>query len=467
MSVSGLNRIEKRAAFSLASVFGVRMLGLFMILPVFAIYGEQLAGYSPLWLGVAIGAYGLTQALLQIPMGILSDKYGRKPVILGGLAVFLLGSVIAALSTSIYGVVIGRAIQGMGAIASAILALAADLSREEQRPKVMATIGMFIGLSFTVAMILGPIVADAFGLSGLFWFTGFLTIIAMLLIQFMVPYSVSKAPKGDSVALPTQIAKLIKNPQLSRLNWGVFILHMSLTACFVTLPKQFVASGLALEEHWQLYLPTLLGSFFLMVPFMIFAMKKQQEKPMFSGAVALLSLALILLWLLPTGLWSLVLSVVLFFTAFNYLEATMPSILSRLAPAGVKGSAMGIYSSSQFLGAFTGGIIGGFVASIYGEQTIFLVMALMSLVWLVLSFGMQKLKKSKNFSFSTNINTLQRIEEISEVLINMPGIIEATLVQEEAKSGIQEKNHAIAYLKVDEKIVDLLAVKALLLQESN
>jgi MFS family permease len=467
MSVSGLNRIEKRAAFSLASVFGVRMLGLFMILPVFAIYGEQLAGYSPLWLGIAIGAYGLTQALLQIPMGILSDKYGRKPVILGGLAVFLLGSVIAALSTSIYGVVIGRSIQGMGAIASAILALAADLSREEQRPKVMATIGMFIGLSFTVAMILGPIVADAFGLSGLFWFTGFLTIIAMLLIQFMVPYSVSKAPKGDSIALPKQIAKLIKNPQLSRLNWGVFILHMSLTACFVTLPKQFVASGLALEDHWQLYLPTLLGSFFLMVPFMIFAMKKQQEKPMFSGAVALLSLALILLWLLPTGLWSLVLSVVLFFTAFNYLEATMPSILSRLAPAGVKGSAMGIYSSSQFLGAFTGGIIGGFVASIYGEQTIFLVMALMSLVWLVLSFGMQKLKKSKNFSFSTNINTLQRIEEISEVLINMPGIIEATLVQEEAKSGIQEKNHAIAYLKVDEKIVDLLAVKALLLQESN
>jgi MFS family permease len=242
---------------------------------------------------------------------------------------------------------------------------------------------------------------------------------------------------------------------------------MSLTACFVTLPKQFVASGLALENHWQLYLPTLLGSFFLMVPFMIFAMKKQQEKPMFSGAVALLTLALFLLWLLPTGLWSLVLSVVLFFTAFNYLEATMPSILSRLAPAGVKGSAMGIYSSSQFLGAFAGGIIGGFVASIYGEQSIFLVMALMSLIWLALTFGMQKLKKSKNFSFSTNINTSARIEEISELLINMPGIIEATLVQEEAKSDVKEKNHAIAYLKVDEKIVDLLAVKALLHQETN
>ena len=462
MSVSGLNRIEKKAAFSLASVFGVRMLGLFMILPVFAIYGEQLAGYSPLWLGLAIGAYGLTQALLQIPMGILSDKYGRKPVILAGLVVFLIGSIVAALSTSIYGVVIGRAIQGMGAIASAILALAADLSREEQRPKVMATIGMFIGLSFTVAMILGPIVADAFGLSGLFWFTGFLTIIAMFMIQFMVPYSVSKAPRGDSVALPEQIAKLIRHPQLFRLNLGVFILHMALTACFVTLPKQFVASGLALEDHWQIYLPTLLGSFFLMVPFMIIAMKKQQEKPMFTGAVALLTSALFLLWFLPSGFWSLILSVVLFFTAFNYLEATMPSILSRLAPAGVKGSVMGIYSSSQFLGAFVGGIIGGLVASGYGEQSIFLVMALVSLVWFVLSFGMQKLKKSKSFSFITNIHSEERAEEVSELLVNMPGIIEATLVHDETGTSDLEKSHAVAYLKVDEKLVDLLAVKALL-----
>lgn len=462
MSVSGLNRIEKKAAFSLASVFGVRMLGLFMILPVFAIYGEQLAGYSPLWLGIAIGAYGLTQALLQIPMGILSDKYGRKPVILAGLVVFLIGSIVAALSTSIYGVVLGRAIQGMGAIASAVLALAADLSREEQRPKVMATIGMFIGLSFTFAMILGPIVADAFGLSGLFWFTGFLTVLAMLMIQFMVPYSVSKAPRGDSVALPEQIAKLIRHPQLSRLNWGVFILHMALTACFVTLPKQFVESGLALENHWKIYLPTLLGSFFLMVPFMIIAMKKQQEKPMFSGAVTLLSLALFLLWLLPTGFWSLIFSVVLFFTAFNYLEATMPSILSRLAPAGVKGSVMGIYSSSQFLGAFAGGLIGGFVASRYGEQRIFLVMAIVSLFWLILSFGMQKLKKSKNFSFTTSINCEEKAEEIAELLINMPGVIEATLVHDDVGNNEQEKPNAVAYLKVDDKVVDLLAVKALL-----
>jgi len=467
MSVSGLNRIEKKAAFSLASVFGVRMLGLFMILPVFAIYGEELAGYSPLWLGLAIGAYGLTQALLQIPMGILSDKYGRKPVILAGLVVFLIGSIVAALSTTIYGVVVGRAIQGMGAIASAVLALAADLTREEQRPKVMATIGMFIGLSFTLAMILGPIVADAFGLSGLFWFTGFTTILAMLMIQFMVPYSVNKAPRGDSVALPEQLSKLIRHPQLSRLNWGVFILHMALTACFVTLPKQFVASGLALESHWQVYLPTLFGSFILMVPFMIFAMKKQQEKPMFSAAIALLSLALFLLWLLPLGFWSLVVSVVLFFTAFNYLEATMPSLLSRIAPAGVKGSVMGIYSTNQFLGAFVGGVVGGLIASRFGENSIFLVMFIASLIWLILSFSMQSLKKSKNFSFATPINCEEKASEVVELLINMPGVIEATLVNDNSGISIPTKGAMVAYLKVDEKVVDLPAIKALLQQEGN
>ncbi|WP_025563766.1 MFS transporter [Psychromonas sp. SP041] len=454
MRASGLNSIEKKAAFSLAAVFGLRMLGLFMILPVFAIYGEQLAGYSPMWIGLAIGAYGLTQAMLQIPMGILSDKYGRKPIILIGLLIFLLGSVVAAMSDTIYGVVFGRALQGTGAIASAILALAADLSREEQRPKVMATIGMFIGLSFTIAMVMGPIVAKAFGLSGLFWFIAVLTILAMLLIQFMVPHSVNKAPRGDSVALPAQLKKLVRHPQLSRLNFGVFTLHMAMTACFITLPKQFVASGLMLEDHWQLYLPTLIGSFFFMVPFMIYAIKKQKEKQMLSASVLLLTLALFLLWYLPMSFASLVVLVIMFFTAFNYLEATMPSILSRIAPAGVKGSVMGIYSSSQFLGAFTGGVLGGLIASRFGEQTIFLVMAVISAIWLLVTLGMKPLKKSKNFSFAINVENEKQAGEVAEQLINMPGVIEATIVFTEA----------IAYLKIDEKIVNIAEIKALLNQ---
>jgi len=452
MSDTGLNSIEKKAAFSLAAVFGLRMLGLFMILPVFAIYGEELIGFSPIWIGLAIGAYGLTQALLQIPMGILSDRFGRKPIILAGLVVFLFGSIVAALSETIYGVVAGRALQGMGAIASAVLALAADLSREEQRPKVMATIGMFIGLSFTLAMILGPIVAQSFGLSGLFWVTAILTVAAMFMIQFMVPYSVNKAPRGDNIALPDQIGKLISHPQLFRLNIGVFILHMALTACFVTLPKQFVSAGLALENHWQLYLPTLLGSFFLMVPFMIFAIKKQKEKQMFSSAVLLFSFTLLLLWYLPQTLMSLVISIVLFFTAFNYLEATMPSILSRIAPAGVKGSVMGVYSSSQFMGAFVGGLVGGAIATHFGEQMIFLVMACSSLLWFIAATGMKPLKKSKSYSFKTTIECEEQAEQVANELINLPGVIEATLVHTES----------VAYLKIDDKIADFKQIKLLL-----
>jgi MFS family permease len=452
MSTTGLNALEKKAAFSLATVFGLRMLGLFMILPVFAIYGVDLIGYSPIWIGLAIGAYGLTQALLQIPMGILSDKFGRKPVILAGLVVFLLGSIIAATSDTIYGVVLGRAIQGMGAIASAILALAADLSREEQRPKVMATIGMFIGLSFTVALVAGPIVAEYTGLNGLFWFIAILTVFAILLIQFMVPNSVNKSPRGDNVALPSQIRTLISHPQLFRLNWGVFTLHMALTACFVVLPRQFVSSGLPLEQHWKLYLPTLLGSFFLMVPFMIMAIKKQKEKQVFAGAICLLTVALTCLWILPNNLPTLITVMVMFFTAFNYLEATMPSLLSRIAPAGVKGSAMGIYSSSQFFGAFLGGLLGGTIESLFNEHSVFLVMAIIALSWFVLALGMQPLQKSTSFSFSMNINDDAHINIVADTLINMPGVIEATLVPSEA----------VAYLKLDDKQADLDKIKALL-----
>jgi predicted MFS family arabinose efflux permease len=316
----------------------------------------------------------------------------------------------------------------------------------------MATIGMFIGVSFTVAMVVGPIVAEAFGLSGLFWFTAVLTVLAMVMIQFMVPNSVHRAPRGDNVALPAQLSKLIKHPQLTRLNWGVFILHMALTACFITLPKQFVDNGLALEQHWQLYLPVLLGSFFIMVPFMIIAIKKQREKLMFTFAVTLLTLSLLLMWALPSSFWSLVLSVGLFFTAFNYLEATMPSILSRIAPAGVKGSVMGIYSSSQFLGAFTGGLIGGILASNFGEKSIFLVMALFSLFWVLAAATMKPLKKSKSYSIATNINTEEQANDIAEQLISMPGVLEATLMHSEA----------VAYMKVDEKLVDLQKIRGLL-----
>jgi predicted MFS family arabinose efflux permease len=452
MGVTGLNSIEKKAAFSLASVFGLRMLGLFMILPVFAIYGTHLEGYSPIWLGLAIGAYGLTQALLQIPMGLLSDKFGRKPVILFGLLIFMLGSIVAATSTTIYGVILGRALQGMGAIASAILALAADLTREEQRPKVMATIGMFIGVSFMVAMVLGPIIADFSGLSGLFWFIVILTVFAMVMIQFMVPDSVHKAPRGDNVALPAKLLSLVGNEQLARLNFGVFALHMAMTACFVVIPSLLVEIGFPLAQHWQLYLPVLLGSFFFMLPFMIIAMKKKIEKQMFAAAVLLLVVSLFLLWFVGKDLWLIAIVMFAFFVSFNYLEATMPAFLSRIAPAGLKGTAMGMFSSSQFFGAFLGGVLGGVIESRFPAQDVFLVMALVAFIWFVVALTMKPLKKSKSYSFAMALANEDAVDEVAEQLINMPGVYEATLVYGEA----------VAYLKVDDKSVDLVKVKALL-----
>jgi MFS family permease len=452
MNPSALNSTEKKVSLSLALVFGLRMLGLFMILPVFAIYGVELEGYSPMWLGLAIGAYGLTQALLQIPMGLLSDKIGRKPVIIGGLVIFALGSVVAALADSVYGVVLGRALQGTGAIASAILALAADLSREEQRPKVMATIGMFIGLSFALAMVLGPVISASFGLSGLFWLTAILAFLSIFLIQFVVPNAVNKSPKGDNIVTWGKFGKMLKNDQLLRLDFGVFILHLILTAMFVTLPQMLINTGFAAKDHWQLYFPALIGSFFIMVPFMIVAMKKKKENLMFSVAIMLMTLSCLLLWRLSDNFSAIVVMVVLFFIGFNYLEATMPSILSRIAPAGAKGTAMGIFSTSQFFGAFIGGVFGGFIQSHWGSENIFLACACLLLPWLLLSLGMKKLKKSKSFSFTIDLDSEEQAEHIAKQLALLPGVVEATLVQSEA----------VAYLKVDEKTVDFAKVKAVL-----
>ena len=257
MTASSLNSREKRAAVSLASVFAFRMLGLFMLMPVLAIYGQQLEGFSPLWIGFAIGAYGLTQAVLQIPMGWLSDKIGRKKVIIGGLCVFALGSVIAATAESVQMVTLGRALQGMGAIASALLALASDLSRDEQRPKVMAVIGMCIGMSFAVAMLLGPIVAASWGVAGVFWLTAGLALLGILIVLFLVPNAVSKAPKGDTLATLDDIKQLIKHPQLARLDFGVMLLHLTLTTVFVALPGQLIKDGLIADHHWYLYIPVL------------------------------------------------------------------------------------------------------------------------------------------------------------------------------------------------------------------
>jgi len=452
MSNQSLNALEKRAAFSLASVFAFRMLGLFMLMPVLAIYGQSFEHVSPMWIGLAIGAYGLTQALLQIPMGWLSDKVGRKPVIIGGLVVFAIGSVIAAVADSIYWVTAGRALQGMGAIASALLALAADLSRDEQRPKVMAVIGMCIGLSFAVAMLLGPIVAASFGISGVFWLTAGLAILGIVIVSSVVPNALNRAPKGDTVASVAEIKRLAKHPQLLRLDIGVMLLHLTLTTLFVVLPGQLITGGLAAESHWQLYIPVLFAAFILMAPLMIIAIKKQKEKQVFLLSILVLILSALGLILLPTSIMSIALCMLFYFIAFNFLEATMPALVSRIAPANQKGSAMGVFSSGQFFGAFLGGILGGYLAQNGEANTVFAAAAGVGVIWLLIAWQMQIPPKSKVISLMADLSDPHRAEQLAEQLVALPGVIEATMVNDENRS----------YLKVNDKEFDINQAKQIL-----
>lgn len=451
MANNGLSKTEKKVAFSLASVFGLRMMGLFMIMPVFALYGQHLEGFSPLWVGIAIGAYGLTQAVLQIPMGILSDKYGRKPIILIGLLMFAIGSVVAAMADSIYGVVAGRAMQGMGAIAAAVLALAADLTRDEQRTKVMAIIGMCIGFSFALSLLVGPIVAQHLGLSGLFAMTAGLALLGMVIVQLLVPNPISQAPKGDTVAAPAKLKAMLKDPQLFRLDAGIFILHLVLTAVFVALPLDLVDAGLVKEKHWMLYFPAFVGAFFLMVPLIIIGVKKKNTKATFQIALLIMMAALASMALFANSLAVLSVAVVLFFTGFNYLEASLPSLIAKFCPAGDKGSAMGVYSTSQFLGAFCGGLLGGGAYQLVGAAGVFAVALGLMFIWLVLTLGMENPVLLKSYTLEAEVEGKEQARAMATKLSQLPGVAEAIVV-------IEEK---VAYLKVDEHF-DLREARAVL-----
>ncbi|NRD72387.1 MFS transporter [Shewanella sp. VB17] len=451
MANNGLSRIETKVAFSLASVFGLRMMGLFMIMPVFALYGQHLEGFSPLWVGIAIGAYGLTQAVLQIPMGILSDKFGRKPIILIGLFMFAIGSLIAANSDTIYGVVAGRAIQGMGAIAAAVLALAADLTRDEQRTKVMAIIGMCIGFSFALSLLVGPIVAQYVGLSGLFAMTAGLAVVGMLIVQVLVPNPISQAPKGDTLATPAKLKAMITDPQLFRLDAGIFILHLVLTAVFVALPLDLVDAGLVKEKHWMLYFPAFIGAFFLMVPLIIIGVKKKNTKATFQVSLLIMMLALASMALFANNLVVLSIAVVLFFTGFNYLEASLPSLIAKFCPVGDKGSAMGVYSTSQFLGAFCGGILGGGAYQLVGAAGVFSVALVLMTIWLLLTLGMKNPVLLKSYTLEAKVEGKDQAKTMATKLSQLTGVAEAIVVLEEK----------VAYLKVDEHF-DLREARAVL-----
>ncbi|MDY0071420.1 MAG: MFS transporter [Thauera sp.] len=376
---------ERRAGMSLAAIFALRMLGLFLILPVFAVHAQGIPGGDNLTLvGIAIGAYGLTQACLQIAYGSASDRFGRKPVIVFGLLLFVLGSVVAALASNIEWIIVGRILQGAGAISAAVTALAADLTREHHRTKVMAMIGSSIGLVFALSMVAAPLLYAAIGMAGIFWLTALLALGAIGVVWKVVPAAppVPRATGGSFVGV-------LRDAQLMRLNLGVFILHLIQTAMWVMVPAALVSGGLAMPEHWKVYLPAVLLSFVVMVPAVIIAERREKMKEVFAAAIVLLALVQLGLWLRGEGVFMLGLLLTLFFVAFNVLEATQPSWISRVAPPHAKGTALGVYNTLQSLGLFLGGLLGGWLGQRFGLAAVSLSCFMLAIVWLMLTLGMR------------------------------------------------------------------------------
>lgn len=446
-----MNPIEKRTVSTLAMIYALRMFGLFMVLPVLAIYGPSYPGATAMLVGVAIGAYGLTQAMFQLPFGVFSDRFGRKPVLLVGLLLFTLGSGVAAYADSIWMLIAGRALQGAGAVASTLMALMTDLTREENRTKAMASIGASIGLSFTVAMVVGPALASWLGLKGLFLLTAVLTLLAIVLLFTMVPTPSRQVQSRDSRAFKHQLLDVFKDNQLLRLSYGIFALHAVLVACFVAVPLALLEVGMEGAQHWKVYLPVMLVAFVFMVPFIIIAEKRQKMKEVLMLAVFLLCLTLVLMAFSLDSIGKIVFSLWLFFVAFNILEASLPSLVSKFAPAGYKGSAMGVYSTSQFLGAFVGGILGGYLHSQWGLSGVFLGSLPLLLVWLALVVTMDKPQHLTSYMLNLELRDQGHGEQAATELMTLPGVAEAVVMHEEQA----------AYLKVDPKVFDPAKLKLL------
>lgn len=374
---------ERRAGMSLAAIFALRMLGLFLILPVFTVFAKTLPGGDDLALvGFALGAYGLTQAVFQIPFGAASDRWGRKPLIVVGLLLFAVGSFVAAWAPDMTWIIVGRILQGAGAISAAVTALAADLTREEHRTKVMAMIGSSIGLVFALSLIGAPLLYGWIGMGGLFVLTGILALAAIALLFKAVPHAPPLPPRHERPPM----LHVLCNPALAKLNFGIFALHVMQMSMFVVVPHALVDhGGLALSAHWQVYLPAVLVSFLVMVPAIIAAERRNRMRPVFLAAIVLLGIVQLGLWLAGNQLWQLALWLVLFFVAFNVLEATLPSLVSRVAPPAAKGAALGIYNTTQAAGLFIGGALGGTLASHFGDNAVHALGVALAILWLLVA----------------------------------------------------------------------------------
>jgi MFS family permease len=436
---------EIRASLSLAGIYMLRMIGLFLILPVFSIYARDLSGSTPLLTGLAISAYGLTQALFQIPFGMLSDRYGRKRLITIGLIVFAIGSAMAALSTSIYGVIAGRVVQGAGAVAAVVMALAADLTREEHRTKAMAVIGVSIGVSFALSMVAGPVLSSWMGVRGLFWIVTALALLGIVVLFTWVPAPAVSRFHRDTQAEPAQFSAVLANRELLRLDFGILALHAILTALFVAVPL-ILRDAIQLEtsHHWAVYLPVFLLSLITMVPFIILAEKRHRMKLVFTSFIALIALSTAGLAWFHQQLITVGSLLYVFFTGFNLLEATLPSLISKVAPPDLKGTAMGIYSTAQFLGAFIGGVSGGWIYGKFGLPYVFLFCAGVAALWLLVAIDMKPPRYLSSLLINLGALDEVRAAQYSERIAKVAGVAEVVVLAEDG----------VAYLKVDKEKLD-------------
>ena len=432
-----MNSVEKRAILGVGGIFALRMIGLFMIVPVFSVYGDNYAHATPFLIGLAVGIYGLGQAIFQIPMSLAADKFPRKPIIMLGLILFAVGGMIAANATDIYEVIIGRALAGSGAVSAVLMALLADVTREEMRTKAMATMGLTIATSIMLAFAFGPLLVGSLGISGLFWLTAGFAVLAMLLL-FVVPTPMRVLKHNlDNKSIGEQLATVLKIGDLNRLHFGIFALHLTMTAIFVILPHQLTeVMGLSVRQQGLVYLPLLFVGFAVAIPFIIIAEKKRKMRQVFLAAIAFMTAALALLALGSQVGVGIIVGLLLYFMGFNLLEATIPSWISKRAPVANKATAMGLNSSSQFLGAFVGGAMGGLLLN----QSNLLAWGLLSLVMgiallLIIPIAQPPYLSSTTVTIPKNIN----IQDWSRQMLAVDGVDELVVMAKEQ----------VAYLKLD------------------
>jgi MFS family permease len=374
---------ELRASLSLASIFGLRLFGMFVILPVFALYAQGRPGWTLTLVGIALGAYGLTQGLLQIPFGWLSDRYGRKPMIYAGLAFFVVGSFVCAAADSPWLMIAGRTLQGAGAISGVAIAMAADLTRESERGKAMAIIGSTIGVVFALSFVVSPLLEHWIGVPGIFALTGVLALVAIGVVRWIVP----DAPPSSRAREAASLSGVLREPELVRLNVGIFVLHAVLMAIFVVVPIALVRAGLPPAQHAWAFLGAVGAGFLIALPAFL-GRTARLERPVFLAAIAFIGASLLILGVALTSLVGILAALVIFFAGFNVLEAKLPALVSRAAPRGSTGSATGVYSSVQFLGTFAGGVAGGAIAEHAGSVAVLAACFVATLAWIAVAWKM-------------------------------------------------------------------------------